>query len=137
MMDCSVVICTRNRPQQLDSCLAAVLKQNHPRFEVLVVDNGSDHSCSFEVAARHRVRCVSEPRVGVSHARNLGARESNAKIVAFIDDDAVPEARWLEGLCAEFCDPCVMGVVGRILPLRVDTEGARLCLEMGILDGGT
>jgi len=34
-----VVICTRNRPEDLSQCLEAVKRLNYPRFEVLVVDN--------------------------------------------------------------------------------------------------
>ena len=36
---CAVVICTRNRPEDLSQCLEAVKRLNYPRFEVLVVDN--------------------------------------------------------------------------------------------------
>ena len=137
LLSCSVVICTRNRPEQLDACVAAVLAQRYPSFDVLIVDNASDDRRSFEVAARYGVRCVSEPAVGLSHARNRGARESaTSEVVAYIDDDAVPEAEWLQCLCAEFADPRVMCVVGRILPLEPETEGSRMCVAMGILDGG-
>ena len=134
---CSVVICTRNRPEQLDSCVRAVLRQCYSPFNVLIIDNASKDSQSFEVAARHDVRCILEPKVGCSSARNLGARESSADIVVYIDDDAMPEDGWLEGLCIEFRDPRVMGVAGRILPSAPHTEGARMCVAMGILDGGS
>lgn len=117
--------------------MAAVLAQQYPRFEVLIVDNGSRDARASEVAARYGVQYVGEPDGGLSRARNRGAREAPPTgVVAYIDDDAIPEAGWLEGLCAEFTDPRVMAVTGRILPIRLDTEGARMCAAMGVLDGG-
>ena len=134
---CTVVICTRNRPQQLDACVTAVLAQSYPKFDVLIVDNASRDSRSIEIAARHGVRCVEEARVGASYARNRGAAEAGAaEVLAYIDDDAEPEDGWLEGLIAEFKDRRVMCVVGRILPIDVNTEGSRMCIALGILDGG-
>jgi glycosyltransferase involved in cell wall biosynthesis len=136
-LTCTVVICTRNRAEQLDTCIAAVLAQRHARFDILIVDNASTDPSTERIAATHGVRCVREEAIGLSKARNRGALESSTDIVAYIDDDAVAEAGWLENLCAEFEDPLVMGVSGGILPLRPNTEGSRLCLQLGILDGGS
>jgi cellulose synthase/poly-beta-1,6-N-acetylglucosamine synthase-like glycosyltransferase len=71
---------------------------------------------------RWGVRYVVEPLVGLSRARNRGARACDSEIVAFLDDDALPEPEWLSGLLREFEDPLVMAVTGRILPLSVETK---------------
>lgn len=114
---CSVVICTRGRPEQLDRCIGAVLALDYLRFDVLVVDNAPTNQLSHEVAKRHGVGYLVEPVPGLSCARNLGARTCSAEIVAYLDDDSVPERGWLSALLAEFKDPDVMAVTGRIAPM--------------------
>ena len=101
-----------------------------------MVDNSPSDPRTLKVAEFHRVRCVAEPRIGLSYARNRGAHEATGDIVVYIDDDALPQPGWLQGLSAEFGDSRVFGVVGRILPLETNSEGARMCLAMGLLDGG-
>ena len=133
---CSVVICTRDRPAELDRCLEAVQHLDYPRFDVLVVDNASRDARPREVAARRGFRYVVEPVVGLSRARNSGARHSNADIVAFLDDDSVPASDWLARLVVEFKDPQVMAVTGRILPLNAAPSQERAPSLPGGLDLG-
>src|SRR5579864_8983512 len=90
-LSCSVVVCTRNRPEQLSACLSAVLRQRHPDFEIVVVDNSPSDPRTLKVAEFHRVRCVAEPSLGLSYTRNRGAYEAAGDIVVYIDDDALPE----------------------------------------------
>jgi glycosyltransferase involved in cell wall biosynthesis len=118
---CTVVICTRDRPEALERCLAAVDAVTYPSFEVLVVDNGSPTAGAREIAERWGARCTVEPRAGLSRARNRGAREARGEVVAYLDDDALPEPGWLAGLERELGDPEVMAVAGRIRPARLET----------------
>ena len=133
---CTVVIPTRDRPSELDRCLKAVTSLDYPRFDVLVVDNAPSDERTREAAARWGARYVVEPRLGVNRARNCGARASEAEIVAYLDDDAVPERSWLSELVSEFRNPRVMAVAGRILPLQVVTEAERLFASRGGFDSG-
>jgi glycosyltransferase involved in cell wall biosynthesis len=119
---CSVVVCTRDRPEQLGRCLAALSRQTHSPFDVLVVDNAPSDGRTREVAARWGVGYLLEPEAGLSRARNRGARECSGDIVAYIDDDAVAEPGWLAALAAEFADPSVGVVTGRCLPLEGGAE---------------
>jgi len=124
---CTVVICTRNRPAELSDCLEAVVRLNYEHFDVLVVDNsGSDHQVR-ETAARWGARYIVEPKPGLSRARNSGARACSSEILAFLDDDSIPEQDWLANLAREFIDPSVMAVTGRADALSVETEAERLC----------
>jgi glycosyltransferase involved in cell wall biosynthesis len=127
---CTVVICTRNRPEHLERCLGAVTRLLYPRFDVLVVDNAPSHDRAREIAARWGADYVVEPALGLSRARNRGVRASQSEIIAFLDDDALPEPDWLCNLVTEFRDPMVMAVTGRILPLRVETEAERMCASV-------
>jgi cellulose synthase/poly-beta-1,6-N-acetylglucosamine synthase-like glycosyltransferase len=109
---------------------------DYPSFDVLVVDNAPSDGRTQETAARWNVRYLVEPRLGVNRARNCGARASDAEIVAYLDDDAVPEADWLTNLVVGFRDARVMAVAGRILPLKVSTEAERLFELRGGFDRG-
>src|SRR2546422_10702578 len=95
---CTVVICTRDRPESLDRCLGAVGALDYPSFDVLVVDNGSSATGTREVAERWGARCTVEPRPGLSRARNRGAGEAQGDLIAYLDDDALPEPGWLAAI---------------------------------------
>jgi glycosyltransferase involved in cell wall biosynthesis len=112
----SVIVCTRDRPQDLDRCLESISQVDYPNFEILVVDNGSSDPQAAGVAEKWGARYITEAAPGLSKARNRGARESKGEIIAYIDDDATAEPGWLSALVAEFADPTVMIVTGRILP---------------------
>lgn len=110
----TVVVCTRNRPDDLIASLDALIRLNPSPNEILVVDN-SDGDPAVERAARDRgARYVVESGIGLSRARNRGLAESLSQIVAFIDDDAVPSEHWLEQLLAPFADPQVASVSGDV-----------------------
>lgn len=111
----TVVICTRNRPRLLRRCLEALARVDIPH-EVLVIDNASETPETREVAVSLGARYVLEPIVGVNRARNSGMRNAATEIVAYIDDDAIPAPGWLAKILAEFADPKVMAVGGRIIP---------------------
>lgn len=128
---CTVVVCTRDRPRELDRCLGALETLDSPGHTVLVVGNALTDDGSSDIARRHSARYLREPVAGLSRARNLGARACESEIVAFIDDDAVPEAGWLSHLVSEFEDPSVMAVTGRIEPLSLDTQAERLFERLG------
>ncbi len=133
---CSVVICTRDRPAQLNQCLEAVACLAYPNFDVFVVDNAPTQTQTREVAALWGARYVVEPVGGLSRARNRGAREARKEIVAYLDDDAIPEPDWLAALAAEFADPQVMAVTGQTLLMSVETEAERRFAAMGGYDTG-
>ena len=135
-LTCSVVVCTRNRPGKLAQCLGAVSRLNYPCFDVLVVDSAPEDSRAQEIAQRFGARYVREPRPGASRARNCGVRACDTEFVAFLDDDALPEPDWLSALAAEFQDPQVMAVSGRVLSLGVETEAERIFEGMGGFDAG-
>jgi cellulose synthase/poly-beta-1,6-N-acetylglucosamine synthase-like glycosyltransferase len=122
----SVVIATRGRHGALSRCLAGVALQVAPALEVVVVDNTEGDPATREVAGESRARYIVEPVRGVSRARNRGARAARGDVVAFVDDDAVPEPDWLSALLAEFGDPRVAAVCGRTLALdsRAGSDGS-------------
>src|SRR5438128_11133155 len=91
----TVVVATRDRPQDLEACLAAVLASTHRDFELIVVDQ-STQPTSAALVERFaeqdgRVRLVHVTQPGAARARNLGARLSTSELIVFTDDDCRPE----------------------------------------------
>ena len=132
----SVVICTRDRPEQLARCLRRVGQQDYPRFEVLVVDNApaTEEARALAGAGLDQVplRYVREPRPGLSWARNAGAAAATGEIIAYLDDDDEPDPHWLAGLAAGFSRGGDIGCVsGIVLPARLDTAAQEWFEELG------
>jgi len=123
-MQVSVVIGTRDRAHLLRDTLAALAAQEIAApldWEIVVVDNGSRDGTESVVAAfaqmeKIPIRCVREPRPGISHARNRGIREARGGILAFTDDDVLPAPDWIAGLIAALARWNADGVGGRIHP---------------------
>jgi O-antigen biosynthesis protein len=107
----SLIIVSRHRPDCLHRCLSAVSLLDHPAFEVLVVADPA----SLEIAARFPVRTISFDAPNISAARNAGIVAAAGEVVAFIDDDAVPEPLWLHHLTAPFDNPEVDAAGGFVL----------------------
>ncbi len=128
---CAVVICTRNRPEELECCLKAVFAQSHPPSEILIVDNTPSDSRAEQVAMRWGVSYAVEPVPGLSRARNLGARSCRSEFVAFLDDDCLPEPGWLAALAAEFEDPNTSIVTGRVVPVSSTGNSGRDAAILG------
>src|SRR5437879_5405928 len=127
LMTCSVVVCTRDRPMQLEQCLAGISEQMVKPIEVIVVDNAPERVGTEEVARRWNAKYVLEPRLGLSCARNRGAAEAKGAVVAYIDDDASPRSDWLERLLPVFQDANVIAAAGRTIVPEADAEVMQLC----------
>lgn len=97
----SVVVCSFNGSRTIDECLQAVSKLRYPAFEVIVVDDGSEDETAA-IAAQYDVTLLRTPNRGLSHARNVGWQAAKGEIVAYVDDDAYPDADWLAYLAATF-----------------------------------
>ena len=120
----AVVVCTRDRPDQLRRCLEALGKLERQPDELVVVDNGSEGHATREAAIGAGATYVLEPRPGLSNARNAGIAATAADIVAFTDDDVVVHPEWLGRLLAGFTVPEVMSVTGLVLPATLETAAA-------------
>ncbi len=123
-MDITVILCTYNRCSSLGKALESVAASKLPRsirWEVLVVDNNSRDRTrevveDFSRRYPGRFRYLFEPQSGKSHALNAGIREATGDILAFMDDDVVVDAAWLQNLTAELRTGQWIGAGGRILP---------------------
>jgi O-antigen biosynthesis protein len=133
----SVVICTRDRPSQLEVCLGYLAQQDYPNFEVVVVNNVPRGDIVRKlVDARDgepvTFRYVEEHRPGLSWARNTGVVTAAADLIAFLDDDDEPDSRWLAGIARGFARGSDVGCVsGMTLASRLETIAQELFEELG------
>ncbi|MFY1634986.1 glycosyltransferase family 2 protein [Solwaraspora sp. WMMB335] len=136
----SVVLCTLGTEERLPAAVAAVLAQTYRDLELIVVDNdpaGGRVRPRLAEVDDPRLRVVAQPRRGLSMARNAGLAAAAGDIVAFTDDDALPDVHWLAELVRGFAvDPAVGCVTGLVTPARLDTRWERLFEEYGAFDKG-
>lgn len=125
----TVILCTRDRAASLRRTLNALANLHYPSYDVLVVDNAPATDAAASVVESMRaapgleLHRVLEPRPGLSWARNRGFEESKGDILAFIDDDEVPDRFWLAELAAGFRAERHVGcVTGMILPAELRTQ---------------
>src|SRR4051795_1595016 len=88
--DLRVAVCTNRSP---DADLDALREQVPPKTLEVVVSGRRDPAF------------LSEPRPGLSHARNRAlawAAEAGADVLAFVDDDAVVDPGWYDALRARW-----------------------------------
>lgn len=130
-MRVSVVVPTYNRSDLLNRCLAALLAQDFDAadFEIVVADDAAseetrqivDWWMALPAAGAGGGRECPEIRYvpvigshGPAAARNTGWRAAKGQIIAFTDDDCVPDAHWLREGVARF-DDGVSAVQGKIV----------------------
>jgi cellulose synthase/poly-beta-1,6-N-acetylglucosamine synthase-like glycosyltransferase len=111
----TVGIITRNRAADLRDALRSLTRQARPADEVLIVDNGStDETSSVVESFRERLPLSYHflEEASIPMARNLVIDRAGHDIVAFTDDDCVPEPRWLEVVERGFLRAENVGIVG-------------------------
>jgi glycosyltransferase involved in cell wall biosynthesis len=122
-----VVPSTFDRVALLERCVASLVAQDYPAFEVIVVDNRPEVSevrAGFwaRLGADSRVSVVAESRPGSSAARNCGVASAVGEVVAFIDDDVEVESGWLRAIGSRFAgEPQTDCVTGLVLPKELET----------------
>lgn len=98
--DISVIIVSRDRPDELRKMLSCLRFQDVSGFEVIVVTNTPGALGGAALPKPLRVFDCDEANISV--ARNVGLFAAKARFVAFCDDDALPDPSWLRRLLAPF-----------------------------------
>lgn len=125
-MALSVVIATKDRPQELEVSVVSLLAQTRKADELIVVDQSADSAsrdgveralaegCSRGPAPL--LRYIHDPGIsGAGPARNVGIDLASGDILVFIDDDVVLEPDFLREIAAVYeDDPTITGVSGII-----------------------
>ncbi|WP_423146185.1 glycosyltransferase family 2 protein [Rubrolithibacter danxiaensis] len=106
----SVVIPTYRRPDLLVRCLNALFEQNFndSYCEIVVISDGPDDTTEkalkkLKKPANLSFKYLSTPKKkGPAAARNLGWLEAKGSLIAFTDDDCIPDKNWLYNICNSY-----------------------------------
>ncbi len=96
----SIIIPALNEERMIARCLESIAQLDFPRnqFEVILVDNGSTDA-TLQIAEsftdRLNLKVLQKKGVRISALRNLGAREAQGAILAFLDADCLAPSAWL------------------------------------------
>ncbi len=108
---------TTKRLSDVVLCLASLKKQTLQPTEVILVLDPVDELVEFyKTHVPLGTKIVVSDGFGLSCARNAGVKSTTGDIVAFIDDDAVADEKWLENSILNYKDEHVVGVGGQIWP---------------------
>lgn len=115
----SVLVSTRNRPDQILECVQSVLTNDDASFELIVVDQSDGDDSRAALGAlidAGQVRYFSTPTRGLSRSRNVGLSHARGELLVFTDDDCRVPRDWVSGMRALFeADPALgmaFGAVG-------------------------
>jgi glycosyltransferase involved in cell wall biosynthesis len=111
-MKVSVVIPAHNEEKFIGETLKAVLSQDYPNFEVIVVNNASTDKTVRVVQKFPQVKLITESRKGLLWAREAGRREATGEIIVNTDADCIPEKNWLTKGVSKFTSPDIVAVTG-------------------------
>ena len=108
----SVVINTNGRLEYLKRTLSGLKYLTYPHFEVCVVAGPTaDGTVEYLQSLQGQIKIEHCTEFNLSISRNIGIAMSDGDVVAFIDDDSVPEPEWLADLAKSYTDDSV-GAVG-------------------------
>lgn len=110
----SVVVVSRRRPEALKRALVGISQLRYPAFEVVVVADAAGLAAANDLPFGDQLKTVEYETPNISAARNRGIAHAAGEVVAFIDDDAVPETGWLHHLAIPFAKPEVVAAGGYV-----------------------
>ena len=114
MIPVSVIVVSRGRPGPLGLCLTGLGQLCYDNYELVVVADPAGSETVSALGLAHRIKSVAFDLANISAARNLGINAAAGEIIAFCDDDAVPEPTWLSHLVAGFADPAIAAAGGYV-----------------------
>lgn len=142
----SVIVPTFGREEVLCNTLECLIRQDYPRYEILVVDQTPLHSpatTEFLSGARKegKISLIQMKAPCSPGARNVGVRAASGEIVVLVDDDVLVESDWLSTHIRAFSDPEIGAVTGRViykpnLDLGIDGQPTGIYLRDGRGTGG-
>jgi GT2 family glycosyltransferase len=117
----SVVICTRNRPDKICAAVLSVLANDHPDFDLTVIDQSTTGATEDLVrsigSSDQRLTYHHTDTTGLSRAYNLGIRKATADLIAFTDDDCIVPVNWLRQIESAFAaEPFAELLYGQVVP---------------------
>lgn len=124
----TAAIATLDRPDALARCLDALLAGEVAPAEVIVVDQSQNDATKVIIEQRQAeaapIIYVRQSQRGLSASRNAAIARTGYPVVAFTDDDCVPDRGWITAIDRTFASPTTPdAMTGRVLPLGPDEPG--------------
>ncbi|MDQ5900262.1 MAG: hypothetical protein QG624_1181, partial [Pseudomonadota bacterium] len=110
----SLIINTYNRLHTLPNTLNSLNYLRYPHLEVIVVDGPSTDGTRdyLQTVWANKIKIYTCNEANLAKSRNIGIMKASGDIVCYIDDDAVPEADWINELVSAYQDSKVAAVGG-------------------------
>jgi cellulose synthase/poly-beta-1,6-N-acetylglucosamine synthase-like glycosyltransferase len=112
----SVVVPAYNEKEGIEAAVRSLANGDHPRIEVLVVDDGStDETAAIaEGLGLRNVRVIRKPNGGKPSALNTGVALASHNLIVMVDGDTIFEPDAIRRLVQPFGDPGVGAVAGNV-----------------------
>src|SRR4051812_44413694 len=122
-IEISVIVPTYQRPQLLINCLRHLHRQtlNREKYEVIIVSDGPDVMAKqivaeYKACSSFNVSFLSLAyKQGPAAARNLGWKNANGILIAFTDDDCLPDKMWLENILNHYDNQREIAFTGKVI----------------------
>lgn len=111
----SIIVPTYNSESTIRRLMDGLFSyKGYVSFEVLVVD-GMSKDNTIKICQEYDVRIFDNPKVDAAAARNIGIKNAQADICAFIDSDCIPCENWVQKIYEAFDTPEVVAIGGKML----------------------
>jgi len=120
-MKISVIIITRNRHEQLTTCLKSLSKSIYKNYEVIIIDQSNTYlqNTAAELQFNKNTIYIPSRLIGKTKGSNIALTMANGDILSFIDDDNIVSYNWLSKIYSYFKNhPNRVAVFGKILPYQ-------------------
>ena len=108
----TVIVPTLDRHQQLDALLRTLQAQSEQDFQVVIVDQSASSWPGRSAHYGFVVKYIRSDIKGAARARNEGAYFANGEVLAFTDDDCLPDRDWLSRARMRFVGSAILGLEG-------------------------
>lgn len=139
----SVIIVTFDGADDIIPCLASLVDQTHPKVEVIVVDNASQDSTTALIRTHYPAVTIleNEENLGFAGGNNVGIAKASGDYIAFLNQDARADPRWLEASLAALAEHPAAGMcAAKILythdPQRINSTGVLLYRDLSTVNRG-
>lgn len=110
----SVIVPVYNVEDYLEKCVKSILSQTYPKFELILVDDGSKDSsgsiCDKLASFDSRIVCIHKQNGGLSSARNTALDLCKGQYITFVDSDDLIASNALE-LMMDYAIKCQSDIV--------------------------
>ena len=114
----SVIICTKNRPKDIERCVESISMQSCKPFEILIIDSSTNEKTEkLSYAWNEKIEIKyyhTDP--GLTKQRNIGVSLAKGDIFAFFDDDVILSKDYFQNMINYFSEnPTVSGANGYLI----------------------